>query len=57
MQLLGVGSAAPVASNEGEAAGLQTLGPDSGNAAWRRRLAPRHRHAVGTFFGGGAKRE
>src|SRR5688572_193143 len=52
MQLLGVGSTTPEALNAGEAAGLQALGPDSGNAAWRRRLAPRHRHAVGTFFGG-----
>jgi len=53
LQLLGVGSTTPEALNSGEAAGLQALGPDSGNAAWRRRLAPRHRHAVGTFFGGG----
>ncbi|MEZ6015194.1 MAG: hypothetical protein R3F49_08780 [Planctomycetota bacterium] len=51
LQLLGVGSTAPIASEQGEATGLQRLGPDAGNAAWRRRLAPRHRHAVRTFFG------
>ena len=56
MQLLGVGSTTPEALDAGEAAGLQALGPDAGNAAWRRRLAPRHRHAVGTFFGGDAER-
>lgn len=55
LQLLGVGSTTPEALDVGEAAGLEALGPDSGNAAWRRRLAPRHRHAVGTFFGGGAE--
>jgi len=55
MQLLGVGSTTPEALNVGEAAGLEALGPDSGNAAWRRRLAPRHRHAVGTFFGSDAQ--
>ena len=52
LKLLGVGSATPTASDAGEAGGLERLGPDAGNAAWRRRVAPRHRHAVGTFFGG-----
>jgi hypothetical protein len=53
MRLLGIGSTAPTASDAGEAAGLTDTGASSGQAAWRRRLAPRHRRAVGTFFGGG----
>lgn len=52
LKLLGVGSVAPDATEQGEAIGLGAHGVDAGEAAWRRRLAPRHRHAVGSFFGG-----
>jgi len=52
LQLLGVGSTAPTATDHGEAAGVQRVEATAGEAAWRRRVAPRHRHAVGTFFGG-----
>ena len=50
--VLGIGSTAPTVVGAGEATGQRALGADSGKAAWRRRLAPRHRRAVGTFFGG-----
>ena len=51
--LLGLGTATPEVDGRGEATGLQRLGADSGKAAWSRRLAPRHRRAVGRFFGDG----
>lgn len=50
--LLGLGAAAPTVSGEGQATGQRALGADAGKSAWRRRLAPRHRRAVGAFFGG-----
>ena len=50
--VLGIGSTAPTVIGVGEATGRRELGADAGKAAWRRRLAPRHRQAVGTFFGG-----
>lgn len=56
LELLGIGSTAPKASDAGEATGLQQLGPSTGDAAWRRRVAPRHRRAVGAFFGGAEER-
>ncbi len=52
LRLLGIGSTAPTALDAGEAAGRAALEASTGNAAWRRRVAPRHRQAVGTFFGG-----
>lgn len=51
--LLGVGSAAPEVDAQGGAAGLTEVGASTGKTAWRRRLAPRHRKAVGRFFGDG----
>ena len=39
-------------SANGEGGGLTTVEGSNGNQAVRRRLAPRHRRAVGTFFGG-----
>jgi len=56
LRLLGVGSTTPTALEDGEAAGRAALEASAGSAAWRRRVAPRHRHAVGTFFGGDGDR-
>lgn len=48
--LLGIGKRAPTIDAAGEAAGGASVETSEGQAAWRRRLAPRHRRAVGTFF-------
>jgi hypothetical protein len=48
--LLGVGVAAPTENARGEGAGLADTTAATGKAAWRRRLSPRHRRAVGAFF-------
>ena len=50
--LLGVGATAPEALYEDESAGLVDVEGSTGGAAWRRRLAPRHRGPVRSFFGG-----
>lgn len=50
--LLGIGSAAPEVDARGESAGLSEVGASAGKTAWRRRLSPKHRRAVGTFFTG-----
>ena len=49
-QVLGLGSAAPSVQTQAESAGLAAIRASSGRAAWKRRLSPRHRRAVGTFF-------
>ena len=51
--ILGVGAAAPGVDAQGGASGLTEVDASAGKAAWRRRLSPRHRRAVGSFFGGG----
>jgi hypothetical protein len=48
--VLGIGKTAPILDAQGEAAGGATFEASEGQAAWRRRLAPHHRRAVGTFF-------
>jgi hypothetical protein len=48
--LLGVSATAPEIKAEDESAGLVDVEASGGGSAWRRRLAPRHRGAVKTFF-------
>ena len=50
--LLGVAAGTPQANprREGSAASTGTGDATTGSAAWRRRLSPRHRDAVRTFF-------
>ena len=40
----------PEVAPRGEGAGLTDVQGASGEAAWRRRLSPRHREAVQEFF-------
>lgn len=49
-QILGVGSASPTVEPTAEGGGAVEVSASAGQAAWRRRLSPRHRRAVGTFF-------
>lgn len=49
-QLIGISKATPDIQGSGEDAGLQEVMGSPGSAATRRRLSPRHRRAVGTFF-------
>ena len=42
--------AAPPDEAQAEGAGLVEVGASTGKSAWRRRLAPRHRQAVKSFF-------
>jgi hypothetical protein len=53
--IIGVGATAPAALPAGEAGGLVETRASAGNAAWKRRVAPHHRDAVQSFFGGGKK--
>jgi len=48
--VLGVNATAPEIAPEDEAAGLVEVEASGGGSAWRRRLAPRHRGAVKSFF-------
>jgi hypothetical protein len=48
--LLGVGSTQPETAVQAEAGGLTNVEASAGKTAWRRRLSPKHRRAVGTFF-------
>ena len=50
--LLGVSSTVPEAKPEDESSGLVEVEASSGGSAWKRRLAPRHRSAVKSFFAG-----
>ena len=50
--ILGVGAGAPTVDPVAGSAGKAPVRTSSGQNAWRRRLAPRHREAVKTFFGG-----
>ena len=50
MALTGVGAANPEAAPVAEGAGFVEVEGSSGGSAWRRRLSPHHRRAVGTFF-------
>ena len=46
----GLSATEPVVDAREEASGLVDVAGSTGNSAWRRRLAPRHRDAVRTFF-------
>lgn len=50
-ETLGVGAAAPEVNPSAEAAGLREVEAAHAKSAWRRRLAPKHRDAVKSFFG------
>jgi hypothetical protein len=52
-RIVGVGSTAPEVEVQPEAAGSAEVGASTGSAAWRRRLSPHHRRAVGSFFARG----
>lgn len=49
--VLGVGRTAPRVAPSAEGGGLVDGDASVGRAAWRRRLSPRHRDAVRSFFG------
>ncbi|MFT4540178.1 MAG: hypothetical protein ACI841_000334 [Planctomycetota bacterium] len=53
-QLLGLGAAVPTVEAAGESVGVGEISGSTGKAAWKRRLSPRHRRAVGTFFAPGS---
>ena len=48
--LIGLGAATPEVQSEGSASGLTDLDADAGNAAWKRRVRPRHRAVLERFF-------
>jgi hypothetical protein len=50
--LLGVGLGAPTSAPSVEGSQLTATRASSGDASWKRRLAPAHREAVRTFFEG-----
>ena len=52
-QIIGVGAGAPEVEARGESGGAAGVAASSGSAAWRRRLSPHHRRAVGSFFARG----
>lgn len=54
LALAGVGSSAPNEAPAREGSGLVPTEASPGAASWRRRLAPRHRGAVKSFFSGPA---
>jgi len=48
--VVGIGATAPEVDPEGESGGSLTGGVSAGRASWKRRVAPRHRQAVQSFF-------
>lgn len=48
--LLGIGATAPLEGATAESSQLAATELSVGEATWKRRLAPRHRDAVRTFF-------
>lgn len=48
--VLGVGAVAPVVDPTAGGAGLVDVEVSGGASAWKRRLSPRHRGAVRSFF-------
>jgi len=56
-RLLGVGSAAPEVNAVGESGGHAAAAASSVKTAWRRRLSPHHRKAVGSFFTSETRKE
>ena len=53
--IVGVGAAAPTVDPVAQGGGLVETRSSAGRAAWKRRVAPHHRDAVQSFFGGGKK--
>ena len=53
LHLFGVGATAPEIQAIGEGSGSAPVQTSSGQSTTRRRLSPRHRRAVKTFFTGG----
>ena len=53
--IVGVGATGPTVAPEGQAAGLVEGEASAGKAAWKRGVAPHHREAVQSFFGGKQK--
>ena len=53
--VVGVGASEPTVAPERGSAGLVEGAASAGRASWKRRVAPHHREAVQSFFGG--KRE
>lgn len=51
--IVGLGAAAPTVDPRAQAPGAGAVEGSGGSGAWRRRLAPRHRDAVRTWFGAG----
>jgi len=51
--IVGVGAAAPTIDPKAQGGGLVETQASAGRAAWKRRVAPHHRDAVQSFFGGG----
>ena len=49
-QILGVGSASPTVEPVAGGGGAREVAASAGKTAWRRRLSPHHRRAVGSFF-------
>jgi hypothetical protein len=50
--VLGVGTSAPTVAPERGSGGAADGKTSSGQASWKRRVAPHHREAVQSFFGG-----
>ena len=48
--LIGVATAQPQVDARPEGSSAAEVDASTGNSAWRRRLSPRHRRAVSTFF-------
>ena len=53
--IVGVGATSPTVDPTAQAGGLVETKTSAGKAAWKRRVAPHHRDAVQSFFGGGKK--
>ena len=53
--IVGVGAAPPTVEPTAQGGGLVETRASAGRAAWKRRVAPHHRDAVQSFFGGGKK--
>jgi len=53
--IVGVGATTPTVEAQGQAGGAVETRASAGQAAWKRRVAPHHRDAVQSFFGGTKK--
>jgi hypothetical protein len=50
--IVGIAATSPTVEPTAEGAGAVDVRASAGRSAWKRRLAPRHRDAVQSFFGG-----